>query len=211
MLRVFAPENIEEGTGLFSSIITLQPHLVGSQGFYGAFWNLRTDHRTIIAYGYQGAMFQWIEEPSNQITHSPSIRSLTLKPFLSGHFAPVRVHFTRYGHLLLSSSHDRTVRVWGREVTTPTRWGEVSRPVMHGYPVTDAVTTIDHTQWEKKEGSEEEKSLLGNEEMGRLVTINEEKKCRVYSSTYLNLLLMNQLVVTADQKQGRPIPSINCA
>ena len=84
---------------------------------------------------------------------------------------------------------------------------------MHGYPVTGAVTIIDHTQWEKEgeeEEKEEEKRVLGNEEMGRLVTINEEKKCRVYSSTYLNLLLMNQLVVTVDQMQGRPMPAIDC-
>ena len=39
---------------------------------------------------------------------------------------------------------------------------------------------------------------LSNEEIGRLVTINEEKKCRVYETTYLNLFVLNELVESVD-------------
>lgn len=191
-IRIFAPENVITGTGLFTSILTLQPHLIGSQGFYGGFWNLYKDHRSLMAYGYQGAMFQW-SEPTISLTEESlcHVQSLSLTPFFSGHFASCRVHFSRYGHLLLSASRDRTVRIWGCEVSTPSRWEEVSRPVVHGYPVNDVVRIQDHTSLDPSVG-------LGDRELGRLVTINEEKKCRVFSPTYLNLLLFNSLVVTSD-------------
>ena len=37
-----------------------------------------------------------------------------------------------------------------------------------------------------------------NTEIGRLVTINDEKKCRIYENTYLNLFVLNGLVETSD-------------
>ena len=191
-IHVFAPENPLTGSGLFPSILPLQPHLIGSQGFYGGFWNLFSDHRTVIGYGYQGAMFQWSETPfsftEDSLCH---LQSLYLTPFFSGHSASSQARFSRYGHLLLSSSRDRTVRVWGCETSFPSRWEEVSRPVVHGYPVTNVVWIQDHTSLDPDVG-------LSDEELGRLVTINEEKKCRVFTPTFLNLLLFNSLVITAD-------------
>ena len=64
-VRVFAPESVE-AEGPFSSVVTLQPHLIGSQGFHGAFWQCRGGDREIFAYGYHGAMFRW-KEASNSI------------------------------------------------------------------------------------------------------------------------------------------------
>ena len=191
-IRVFAPEDAMTGSGLFTSVLTLQPHIIGSQGFYGGFWNLFSDHRTVIGYGYQGAMFQWSETPfvftKDTLCH---LQSLSLTPFFSGHYASSQVRFSQYGHLLLSSSRDRTVRVWGCEMVAPSRWEEVSRPVVHGYPVTNAVWIRDHSSLDPSVG-------LSDNELGRIVTINEEKKCRVFTPTYLNLLLFNTIVKTTD-------------
>ena len=93
-IHVFAPENPLTGSGLFTSILTLQPHLIGSQGFYGGFWNLFSDHRTVIGYGYQGAMFQWSETPfsftEDSLCH---LQSLYLTPFFSGHSASSQARF----------------------------------------------------------------------------------------------------------------------
>ena len=242
-VRVFAPES-GEAEGPFSSVVTLQPHLIGSQGFHGAFWQCRGGDREIFAYGYHGAMFRWkessnsieegansieegakmaenesnsienepkslepssnslenephsIESPSNSI-ESPSnsiepfyhMGSFTLLPFVSGHFASARAGFSRFGHLLISCSLDRTVRLWGREHRDG-RWKEVGRPVVHGYPVTGVSWLKDHRGMEGLG--------LTNEEIGRLVTINEEKKCRVYETTYLNLFVLNELVESVD-------------
>ena len=47
-VRVFAPESVE-AEGPFSSVVTLQPHLIGSQGFHGAFWQCRGGDREIFA------------------------------------------------------------------------------------------------------------------------------------------------------------------
>ena len=76
-VHIFAPEDVEQETGLFTAVITLHPHLMGSQGFYGAFWDIRGNSRNLVAYGYRGAMFQWIgamtETPSNfSLLHSTS-------------------------------------------------------------------------------------------------------------------------------------------
>lgn len=242
-VRVFAPESVE-AEGPFSSVVTLQPHLIGSQGFHGAFWQCRGGDREIFAYGYHGAMFRWkeasnsieegansieegakmaengskmeeneskmeenesnsienepkslepqsnsIESPSNSIEPFYHMGSFTLLPFVSGHFASARVGFSRFGHLLISCSLDRTVRLWGREHRDG-RWKEVGRPVVHGYPVTGVSWLKDHRGMEGLG--------LTNEEIGRLVTINEEKKCRVYETTYLNLFVLNELVESVD-------------
>ena len=72
-VRVFAPESVE-AEGPFSSVVTLQPHLIGSQGFHGAFWQCRGVDREIFAYGYHGAMFRW-KEASNSIEPPPVPRS----------------------------------------------------------------------------------------------------------------------------------------
>lgn len=242
-VRVFAPESVE-AEGPFSSVVTLQPHLIGSQGFHGAFWQCRGGDREIFAYGYHGAMFRWkeasnsieegakmaengskmeenesnsienepkslepqsnsIEPSSNSLENEPyplepssnsiepfyHMGSFTLLPFVSGHFASARAGFSRFGHLLISCSLDRTVRLWGREHRDG-RWKEVSRPVVHGYPVTGVSWLKDHRGMEGLG--------LSNEEIGRLVTINEEKKCRVYETTYLNLFVLNELVESVD-------------
>ena len=221
-VRVFAPESVE-AEGPFSSVVTLQPHLIGSQGFHGAFWQCRGGDREIFAYGYHGAMFRWkeasnsieegakmaenesnsienepkslepqsnsIESPSNSIEPFYHMGSFTLLPFVSGHFASARAGFSRFGHLLISCSLDRTVRLWGREHRDG-RWKEVGRPVVHGYPVTGVSWLKDHRGMEGLG--------LSNEEIGRLVTINEEKKCRVYETTYLNLFVLNELVESVD-------------
>ena len=235
-VRVFAPESVE-AEGPFSSVVTLQPHLIGSQGFHGAFWQCRGGDREIFAYGYHGAMFRWkessnsieegansieegakmaenesnsienepkslepssnslenephsIESPSNSIEPFYHMGSFTLLPFVSGHFASARAGFSRFGHLLISCSLDRTVRLWGREHRDG-RWKEVGRPVVHGYPVTGVSWLKDHRGMEGLG--------LTNEEIGRLVTINEEKKCRVYETTYLNLFVLNELVESVD-------------
>lgn len=235
-VRVFAPESVE-AEGPFSSVVTLQPHLIGSQGFHGAFWQCRGGDREIFAYGYHGAMFRWkeasnsieegakmaenesnsienepkslepqsnsIESPSNSLENEPHsiespsnsiepfyhMGSFTLLPFVSGHFASARAGFSRFGHLLISCSLDRTVRLWGREHRDG-RWKEVGRPVVHGYPVTGVSWLKDHRGMEGLG--------LSNEEIGRLVTINEEKKCRVYETTYLNLFVLNELVESVD-------------
>ena len=151
-------------------------------------------------------MFKW-EETLTAGAEPTALGSFSLLPFVSGHFGACRAHFSRYGHLLLSASRDRTVRVWGRE-RGRRRWGEVSRPVVHGYPVLDAVCLRDHTpvaemnnkEWDNSGlGNKEwDNSGLGNRELGRILTINEEKKSRVYGATYLNLLTLNTLVETAD-------------
>ena len=256
-VRVFAPESVE-AEGPFSSVVTLQPHLIGSQGFHGAFWQCRGGDREIFAYGYHGAMFRWkeasnsieegakmaeneskmaeneskmaeneskmaenesnsienepkslesqfnsiepssnslenephsIESPSNSIEPFYHMGSFTLLSFVSGHFASARAGFSRFGHLLISCSLDRTVRLWGREHRDG-RWKEVGRPVVHGYPVTGVSWLKDHRGMEGLG--------LSNEEIGRLVTINEEKKCRVYETTYLNLFVLNELVESVD-------------
>ena len=235
-VRVFAPESVE-AEGPFSSVVTLQPHLIGSQGFHGAFWQCRGGDREIFAYGYHGAMFRWkeasnsieegansieegakmaenesnsienepkslepssnslenephsIESPSNSIEPFYHMGSFTLLPFVSGHFASARAGFSRFGHLLISCSLDRTVRLWGHEHRDG-RWKEVGRPVVHGYPVTGVSWLKDHRGMEGLG--------LSNEEIGRLVTINEEKKCRVYETTYLNLFVLNELVESVD-------------
>lgn len=235
-VRVFAPESVE-AEGPFSSVVTLQPHLIGSQGFHGAFWQCRGGDREIFAYGYHGAMFRWkeasnsieveansiedgakmpengsktveneqksLESQSNSLENEPHpiepssnsiepfyhMGSFTLLPFVSGHFASARAGFSRFGHLLISCSLDRTVRLWGREHRDG-RWKEVGRPVVHGYPVTGVSWLKDHRGMEGLG--------LSNEEIGRLVTINEEKKCRVYETTYLNLFVLNELVESAD-------------
>lgn len=235
-VRVFAPESVE-AEGPFSSVVTLQPHLIGSQGFHGAFWQCRGGDREIFAYGYHGAMFRWkeasnsieveansiedgakmpengsktveneqksLESQSNSLENEPHpiepssnsiepfyhMDSFTLLPFVSGHFASARAGFSRFGHLLISCSLDRTVRLWGREHRDG-RWKEVGRPVVHGYPVTGVSWLKDHRGMEGLG--------LSNEEIGRLVTINEEKKCRVYETTYLNLFVLNELVESTD-------------
>ena len=257
-MRVFAPESIE-AEGPFSPVVTLQPHLIGSQGFHGAFWQCGRGRREIFAYGYHGAMFRWRETKANSMereassgemgansngtqsnsdqsnsdsnesksnslepetnsnetdsnsnenqsnsaktethsvaTESNSIESLyelgsfVLLPFVSGHFASARAGFSRFGNLLISCSLDRTVRFWGREFSDG-RWKEVGRPVVHGYPVTGVSWMEDHRGMEGL--------AYSNEEIGRLVTINEEKKCRIFETTYLNLFVLNELVECAD-------------
>ena len=117
------------------------------------------------------------------------VGSFSLVPFVSGHFASARAGFSRFGHLLISCSLDRTVRLWGREFCDG-RWKEVGRPVVHGYPVTGVSWLKDHRNMDGLE--------VSNEEIGRLVTINEEKKCRIYENTYLNLFVLNSLVESAD-------------
>lgn len=193
-VKVFVPENIEAG-GPFSSVVTLQPHLIGSQGFHGAFWQLLSNRRNIFAYGYHGVMFRWVENPNlekqSEDTRSPydNVSSFTLQPFISGHFDSARAKFSRFGHLILSCSLDRTVRLWGREFCDQ-RWKEISRPVVHGYQVNDVVWIKDHRPMNGLKYS--------NTEIGRLVTINDEKKCRIYENTYLNLFVLNGLVETSD-------------
>lgn len=195
-LKIIAPEDCLRGGGLFSTLATLHPHLIGSQGFWGAFWSVGSSPRRLFAYGYHGAMFKW-EETLPAGAEPTALGSFSLLPFISGHFGACRAHFSRYGHLLLSASRDRTVRVWGRE-RGRRRWGEVSRPVVHGYPVLDAVCLRDHTPMAEMNNKEWDNSGLGNKELGRILTINEEKKSRVYGATYLNLLTLNTLVETAD-------------
>ena len=134
-------------------------------------------------------------ETHSVATESNSIESLyelglfVLLPFVSGHFASARAGFSRFGSLLISCSLDRTVRLWGREFSDG-RWKEVGRPVVHGYPVTGVSWMEDHRGMEGL--------AYSNEEIGRLVTINEEKKCRIYETTYLNLFVLNELVECAD-------------
>ena len=130
-----------------------------------------------------------LEPQSNSIESFYHVGPFTLLPFVSGHFASARAGFSRFGHLLISCSLDRTVRLWGREHRDG-RWKEVGRPVVHGYPVTGVSWMRDHRGMEGLG--------LSNEEIGRLVTINEEKKCRVYETTYLNLFVLNELVESAD-------------
>lgn len=188
-LKIIAPEDCLRGGGLFSTLSTLHPHLIGSQGFWGAFWSVGGTARRLFAYGYHGAMFKW-EETIPAGTEVTTVGSFSLLPFVSGHFGSCRAHYSRFGHLILSASHDRTVHVWGRERASQC-WGEVSRPVVHGYPILDAVSLRDHSTTDGLNG-------LGNVELGRILTINEEKKSRVYGATYLNLLVLNTLVETAD-------------
>lgn len=126
---------------------------------------------------------------SNSIESLYELGSFVLLPFVSGHFASARAGFSRFGNLLISCSLDRTVRLWGREFSDG-RWKEVGRPVVHGYPVTGVSWMEDHRGMEGLADS--------NEEIGRLVTINEEKKCRIFETTYLNLFVLNELVECAD-------------
>ena len=188
-VHIFAPEDLERETGLFTAVITLHPHLMGSQGFYGAFWDLRGNLRNLVAYGYRGAMFQWLGGP----TETPSNFSLQLSPFFSGHESSCRAHFSRFGNTILSSSTDKTVRIWGREKTTAESWEEVSRPLVHGYPLRDTVSIDD------PRGSSSSLQV-DNTEIGRIIVIGEEKKCRVFEPTYLNLFVLNSLVETADKR-----------
>lgn len=188
-VKVYAPDDILRGTGVFNAIITLQPHLIGSQGFWGGSWCITPTSRHIIAYGYHGAMFKWTER---EFSDQWSFNTLHLEPFLSGHFGPSRVAFTRYGNMLLSSSTDRTVRIWGRE-KGKNHWEEVCRPVVHGYPVTGVVSIQDHVQGVGCDG-------MTNREIGRLVTINEEKKSRVFNNTLLNMITLNTLVDSLDSQ-----------
>lgn len=188
-VKIYSPEDVIHGTGVFNAVATLQPHLIGSQGFWGAFWLQTLHHRYLFGYGYQGAMFKWEEE---NYSDSTIIDTFSLKPFLSGHFHSSRASFTRYGNLILSSSLDRTVRIWGREINSH-HWEEVCRPVVHGYPVTGAVTIPDHFTNEGCSG-------MTNKEIGRLVTVNEEKKCRVFNNTLLNMITFNTLVDCYDSQ-----------
>ena len=190
-IKVYAPEDINQGTGVFSALTTLQPHLIGSQGFWGASWMIAPEKRSIFAYGYHGAMFRWNEAENEDPLR---IGAMYLTPFLSGHFGPARVHFTRFGNMLLSSSLDRTVRIWGREVSNKQHWQEVCRPVVHGYPVTGVVSMRDHYT---NEGCSE----MTNLEIGRLVTINEEKKSRVFNNTLLNMITFNTMVDSYDSQK----------
>ena len=191
-VKIIAPEDCVEGGGVFSPVATLHPHLIGSQGFFGAYWSVGPHSRELFAYGYHGAMFKWRETIPAEMDHA-HVGSFSLLPFVSGHFGPCKAHFSRYGNLVVSSSRDRTMRVWGRE-RQRAGWEEVSRPVVHGYPVIDAVCLRDHAAEDGECGG------LRNEELGRLLTINEEKKCRVYGNTYLNLLVLNTLLDTADSR-----------
>lgn len=190
-VKVYAPEDTIQGTGVFSALITLQPHLIGSQGFWGGSWLITPTERSIYAYGYHGAMFHWLETANE---NRETIGAMHLKPFLSGHFGPSRVAFTRYGNMLMSSSLDRTVRIWGRELSNKQHWGEVSRPIVHGYPVTGVVSIQDHYP---KDGC----CGMTNQEIGRIVTINEEKKSRVFNNTLLNMITLNTLVDSLDSQK----------
>ena len=190
-LRIYAPDDLIRGTGVFNALITLQPHLIGSQGFWSGCWLVNNNSRSIYAVGYHSAFFHYLEE---NISNEQSIGTFSLKPFLSGHFGPCRVSFTHYGNMLLSSSYDRTVRIWGRELNNLHHWEEVCRPVIHGYPVTGVVSIQNHTSLKNC-------CELTCNEHGRLVTINEEKKSRVFNPTLLNMITLNTLVDNVDSQQ----------
>ena len=189
-LRIYAPDDLIRGTGVFNALVTLQPHLIGSQGFWSACWLVTKATRSIYAVGYHSAFFHYIEE---SVPNEESIGTFCLKPFLSGHFGPCRVSFTPYGNMLLSSSFDRSVRVWGRELGNINHWEEVCRPVIPGYTVTGVVSIQNNIDLSNC-------CELTCNELGRLVTINEEKKSRVFNPTLLNMIAFNTLVDCLDSQ-----------
>ena len=193
-VKIYAPENIDDGTGVFTTCITYQPHLIGSQGFWGGQWLVTSTRRHLFAYGYHGAMFHW-EEDEDYSSYA-SINRMNLKPFITGHFNECKSKFSTYGNLIISSSLDRTVRIWGRELSEKKHWKEVSRPIVHGYPVTDVILIKDH---HTNEGC----CNMTNQEIGRLITINEEKKGRIFDNTYLNLITFNTMVDCVDSANYR--------
>ena len=65
-LKIIAPEDGLRGGGLFSTLSTLHPHLIGSQGFWGAFWSIGSSPRRI---------FASLSSPSSPDTSAPAART----------------------------------------------------------------------------------------------------------------------------------------
>ncbi|KAI3650046.1 hypothetical protein MP228_005678 [Amoeboaphelidium protococcarum] len=112
----------------------------GSCGFYWAHV-LHREYRGLLLLGqsYAGAVQFWKLEMGDEIDDS----KWTILPAQTGHFDSVKgCTWSNDGQMLLSTSLDKTTRIWTEvNVDGTSRWLELNRPQIHGYPLLRAAFT----------------------------------------------------------------------
>lgn len=107
---------------------------IGGRGlaFFGAQWG--NDGDSVIATGWNGGVERWTRAGvAGQEVWEPSAG-------LSGHYGDVQsISWDSHGDYLVSVSSDQTSRIHAETSREGSRrWGEIARPQIHGYDMTDA-------------------------------------------------------------------------